>query len=157
MKNIFTICYSREEANEVGHFIMSKGYEGVQNDSYRYCDLQIRTALDKNSRHCIDHIYVGVKGCQMIVARTRRGLLRKGLKYIEKKRMFYELLSKYGVREYKFKIIETLSKIVEVEADDRDSAYEKVEEMIAEEEVVLTADDFEGREIYPVNNKEEIL
>ena len=37
MNNIFTICYSEEEANEIGHFIMSKGYEGVQNDSYRYC------------------------------------------------------------------------------------------------------------------------
>lgn len=59
--------------------------------------------------------------------------------------------------KYKFKIIETLSRIVEVETDDRDSAYDKVEEMINTEEVVLTADDFEGREIYPVNNKEEIL
>lgn len=59
--------------------------------------------------------------------------------------------------KYKFKVIETLSKIVEVEADDKDSAYEKVEEMIAEEEVVLTADDFEDREIYPINDKEEIL
>lgn len=59
--------------------------------------------------------------------------------------------------KYKFKIIETLSKIVEVEADNRDSAYEKVEEMINCEEVVLTADDFEDREIYPVNDKEEIL
>lgn len=58
---------------------------------------------------------------------------------------------------YKFKIIETLSRIVEVEADGRDSAYDKVEEMINTEEVVLTADDFEGREIYPVNDKEEIL
>lgn len=37
MRNIFTICYSEEEANEIGHFIMRKGYEGVQNDSYRYC------------------------------------------------------------------------------------------------------------------------
>lgn len=37
MKNIFTIAYSEEEANVIGHFIMSKGYEGVQNDSYRYC------------------------------------------------------------------------------------------------------------------------
>ena len=36
MKNIFTIAYSEEEANEIGHFIMSKGYEGVQNDSYGY-------------------------------------------------------------------------------------------------------------------------
>lgn len=55
--------------------------------------------------------------------------------------------------KYKFKIIETLSKIVEVEADDRDSAFEKVEEMINTEEVVLTADDFEGREIYPYGNE----
>ena len=59
--------------------------------------------------------------------------------------------------KYKFKIIETLSKIVEVEADDSDLAYEKVEEMINCEEVVLTDDDFEGREIYPVNDKEKIL
>lgn len=59
--------------------------------------------------------------------------------------------------KYNFKISETLSKIVEVEADDRDSAYEKVEEMINTEEIVLTADDFEDREIYPVNDKEEIL
>lgn len=27
MNNIFTICYSEEEANEIGHFIMRKGYE----------------------------------------------------------------------------------------------------------------------------------
>lgn len=59
--------------------------------------------------------------------------------------------------KYKFKVVETLSKVVEVETDDSDSAYEKVEEMINCEEVVLTADDFEGREIYPVNDKEEIL
>lgn len=59
--------------------------------------------------------------------------------------------------KYKFKIIETLSKIVEVKADDIDSAYNKVEEMIVKEEVVLTADDFEDREIYPANDKEEIL
>lgn len=49
--------------------------------------------------------------------------------------------------KYKFKIIETLSRIVEVESDDRDSAYEEVGEMINTEEFVLTADDFEDREI----------
>lgn len=59
--------------------------------------------------------------------------------------------------KYNFKVIEILSKIVEVEADNRDSAYEKLEEMINCEEVVLTADDFDGREIYPVNDKEETL
>ena len=55
--------------------------------------------------------------------------------------------------KYKFKIIETLSKIVEVKADDIDSAYNKVEEMIVKVEVVLSADDFEGREIYPVETE----
>ena len=59
--------------------------------------------------------------------------------------------------KHKFKIIEILSKIVKVEADDSDSAYEKVEEMINCEEVVLTADDFEDREIYLVNDKEKVL
>jgi hypothetical protein len=95
MNNIFTIAYSEEEANEIGHFIMSKGYEGVQNDSYRYCDTEISWCMRKNEEHHIDHIYVGVKGCQMIVAKTKRGLRRNGLKYIEKKRKFYELLSRY--------------------------------------------------------------
>lgn len=55
--------------------------------------------------------------------------------------------------KYKFKIVETLSKIVEVEAEDIDSAYEEVKEMINTEEVVLTADDFDGREIYPYENQ----
>lgn len=45
MKKIFTAAYSIEEANEIGHFIMSKGYEGVQNDSYRYCDLAITKCI----------------------------------------------------------------------------------------------------------------
>ena len=94
MNNIFTICYSEEEANEVGHFIMSKGYEGVQNDSYRYCREAIWCAFEKAKRHHSHCIYVGVRGCQMYVANTKRGLRRNGLKYIEKKRMFYKLLSK---------------------------------------------------------------
>lgn len=95
MRNIFTIAYSEEEANEIGHFIMSKGYEGVQNDSYRYCDIVISWCLKENKKHHRDYIYVGVKGCQMFVAKTKRGLRRNGLKYIEKKRKFYELLSRY--------------------------------------------------------------
>lgn len=95
MNNIFTICYSEEEANEIGHFIMRKGYEGVQNDSYRYCSLMISASFRKAKRHHSGFIYVGVRGCQMIVSRTKRGLRRNGLKYIEKKRMFYNLLSRY--------------------------------------------------------------
>lgn len=36
-----------------------------------------------------------------------------------------------------------------------DAAFEKVEEMVDCEEVVLTADDFDGREIYPYGNENE--
>lgn len=39
------------------------------------------------------------------------------------------------------------------EADDMDSAYEKVEEMVNCEEIILSADDFEGREFYPDGNE----
>lgn len=95
MNKIFTICYSEEEANEVGHFIMSKGYEGVQNDSYRYCREKIRWTFKEAIRHNSFCIYIGVIGCKMVVSRTKRGLRRNGLKYIEKKRVFYKLLSKY--------------------------------------------------------------
>lgn len=92
MKNIFTACYSVGEANEVGHFIMSKGYEGVQNDSYRYCDTAIKAAMYHNIAHHKDCIYVGVNYDGMVVSCEKRALRRKGMKYIEKKRMFYKLL-----------------------------------------------------------------
>ena len=95
LNNIFTIAYSREEANEIGHFIMSKGYEGVQNDSYRYCDMMIQFALRENSEHNIGYIFVGVNGYQMVVAQNKRCLRKKGLKYIEKKRAFFNLLKQY--------------------------------------------------------------
>ena len=60
------------------------------------------------------------------------------------------------MQPYRFKVIETLSKDVEIEAEDYDSAFDKVEEMIDCEEIVLTADDFESREIYPLNKKRKI-
>ena len=50
------------------------------------------------------------------------------------------------MKKYRIKVVETLSKVVEVEAENYDLAFEKVEEMVDCEEVVLTADDFEGRE-----------
>lgn len=56
--------------------------------------------------------------------------------------------------KYRIKVIETLSKVVEVEAESEEVAFEKVEEMVNCEEIVLTADDFEGREFYPVEDYE---
>ena len=93
MKKIFTICYSEEEANEVGHFIRGKGYEGVQNDSYRYCKEHISSAFRENTRHHKDYIFVGCTDVKMIVSKDKKSLRRIGLKYIEKKRKFFDLLS----------------------------------------------------------------
>ena len=58
------------------------------------------------------------------------------------------------MKKYRIKVVETLSKVVEVEAENYDLAFEKVEEMVDCEAVVLTADDFEGREFYPVEDYE---
>lgn len=96
MKKIFTIAYNEEEANEIGHFIMSKGYEGVQNDSYRYCRECIYCALRENGEHNKDYIFIGCTGAQIIIAKNKRRLRRRGLKYIEKKRKFFDLLSMWN-------------------------------------------------------------
>lgn len=50
--------------------------------------------LNKLKKHHIDFIYIGVNSYQLVVSRTKRGLRRKGFKYIEKKRIFYKLLSR---------------------------------------------------------------
>lgn len=92
MNKIFTIAYSEEEANEIGHFIRSKGYDGVQNDSYRYCREAIYYAFHQNERHHKDYIFVGCTGGKMIVARSKRTLRRRDLMYIEKKRIFLQSL-----------------------------------------------------------------
>lgn len=88
MNNIFTICYSEEEANEIGHFIMRKGYEGVQNDSYRYCREAIWWAFKETKRHHSCFIYVGVRGCQMIVSRTKGGFAGTDLNTLRRNECF---------------------------------------------------------------------
>ena len=95
MKQIYTKCHSFEEANALGHFIMSKGYEGVQNDSYRYCEDHIRWALEYNRRHHRDYCFVGVNGGCMVVGKNKKEMRKKfSMKYIEKERIFRKLLSK---------------------------------------------------------------
>lgn len=50
--------------------------------------------------------------------------------------------------KYKVKIVETLSKIVEVEASSMAEAHDKVEKMYNSSEVVLDDANFEGYELY---------
>lgn len=94
MRQIYTLCRSFEEANALGHFIMSKGYEGVQNDSCRYCEMKIEMALEYNARHHREYCFVGVDGGGMVVGKNKKEMRRKlSMKYIEKERMFRKLLS----------------------------------------------------------------
>lgn len=94
MKQIYTLCHSFEEANALGHFIMSKGYEGVQNDSYRYCKEQIELALKYNHRHHHDYCFIGVNGGCMVIGKNKKEMRSKlSMKYIEKERVFRDLLT----------------------------------------------------------------
>ena len=99
MKRIYTLCNSEEEANALGHFIISKGYEGVQNDSYRYCDLEIRFALKENRRHHRNFCFIGANGCQMVVGKNKKEMRKKfSYKYIEKERIFRNLLERNEIK-----------------------------------------------------------
>lgn len=51
------------------------------------------------------------------------------------------------MKKYKAEITERLMKTIQIEAEDEDMAYELINEMIADEEIVLTADDFKDRDI----------
>jgi len=50
--------------------------------------------------------------------------------------------------KYQVKIIETLSRIVEVDAQSNDEALDKVEKMYKKSQIVLDDTDFDGYEIY---------
>lgn len=60
-----------------------------------------------------------------------------------------------SVMKYKVKVIETLSRIVEVEASNSDEAWDKVEAQWKSSEIVLDGDDYEGHEIYVVHGNED--
>lgn len=95
MRQIYTKCYSFEDANAIGYLIMEKGYEGVQNDSYRYCKEAIKWALEENRRHHRDYCFVGVNGGRMVVGKNKKEMRRQlSMKYIEKERIFRELIEK---------------------------------------------------------------
>lgn len=95
MKKIYTRCHTIEDADALGRFIVGdKGYEGVQNDSYRYCRLHIEIAFKRNARHNKEYVYIGVNGGLLVVDYSKRGMKRKGsMKFIEKERIFRKLLS----------------------------------------------------------------
>ena len=94
MKKIYTLCHTIDEAIALSRFIMSKGYEGVQNDSFRYCRLEIELSFMQNIRHHRNYIFVGVSGYRLVVGTNKRTMRKDGsLTYVEKERVFKKLLS----------------------------------------------------------------
>lgn len=94
MKRIYTLCHTTDEAIALANFIMSKGYEGVQNDSNRYCKLNIELSFMENIRHHRNYIFVGVNGYRLVVNMGKRAMRKEdSLTYIEKERIFRKLLS----------------------------------------------------------------
>lgn len=54
--------------------------------------------------------------------------------------------------KFTLEIVETLSRSVEVEADNLNDAFEMVEQMYSNEEIVLGAEDFVGYEVIDLYN-----
>lgn len=85
-----------DNGNEIVCFFDGEVCRGRVLEDKRYCRYVIRWAFKQANRHHSCFIYVGVIGCQMIVSNNKRKLRRNRLKYVEKKRMFYNLLSRYS-------------------------------------------------------------
>lgn len=58
-------------------------------------------------------------------------------------------LEQAAIHKVKVQVTETMQKIVEVDAINDEDACDKVEEMVNGSEIILTGDDFVGREIEP--------
>ncbi len=54
------------------------------------------------------------------------------------------------MKTYSFLIVETLTRVVEVEGENLESAQNMLDEMIRTEEIVLDSEDYEGRTITPL-------
>lgn len=94
MRRIYTSCTSVDEAIALALFIVGKGYEGVQNDSFRYCDTCIKVVFNANARHFRDIVYLGVNDGRLVVGGNRRCMRKNGsLTYYEKERVFKDKLT----------------------------------------------------------------
>ena len=90
---VFTVVDNYKDGWEVILFLRSFGFEGVQNDSLRYCDLRLDYTLKQGGEACI-----GVCGGCMVIHKSKRRLkgriyvLRKTKSFCTKsKRVFFKI------------------------------------------------------------------
>lgn len=115
LPKVYVRAYTFAEAELIMKVMMRIGYEGVQNDSYRYCDLMASCALDSGRCYILNGSY-SIYVSNIHDKKTRRG--RKevsrskffsmlGIKDDFKKVVFYEkdrILCGQLVRKEKYDI-----------------------------------------------------
>ena len=87
---IFTVVDNYKDGWEVILFLRSFGYEGVQNDSLRYCNLGLKCSLEQVGEACI-----GICGGCMVIHKCKRKLKGKGYIYYEKPRIFAQRVKEH--------------------------------------------------------------
>ena len=87
---VFTVVDNYKDGWEVILFLRSFGYEGVQNDSLRYCDLRLEYSLKQVGEACI-----GICGGCMVIHKCKRRLKGKGYIYYEKPRVFAQRVKEH--------------------------------------------------------------
>ena len=95
MRHIYTRCNTKKEAINLALFIVRHGFEGVQNDSFRYCELEITVNFNRNKRHCRNFVYVGIGGSSLVVGYCKKHMRKqRSITYIEKERVFRDYIEK---------------------------------------------------------------
>lgn len=87
---VFTVVDNYKDGWEVILFLRSFGYEGVQNDSLRYCDLRLEYSLKQVGEACI-----GICGGCMVIHKSKRRLKGKEYIYYEKPRVFAQRVKEH--------------------------------------------------------------
>lgn len=90
IKKIKVRAYTLKEAEEIMKFCLRKGYEGVQNDSYRYCKESAAYALKKG----ICFICVHNSGSSRIIVCDTHWRKHRQFKELSKSK-FMEKLTSY--------------------------------------------------------------
>ena len=89
IKRIRVRCYTMKEAQFFMHLLIKQGFEGVQNDSYRYCDLMARSCFDEDGI-----CFVGIElltGASMRVSNLHDSVARKEYTEVSKSKFISEV------------------------------------------------------------------
>lgn len=89
LPKVYVRAYTFAEAQLIMQAMMRVGYEGVQNDSYRYCDLMASQAL--KSGRC----YILNGSCSIYVSNIHDKRTRKGRKEVSRSKF----LSMLGIKD----------------------------------------------------------